>query len=189
VVLSAKRRVFIEEYIRCGWNATEAARRAGYRYPRQQGQRLLTFVDIQTAINARIAERAMGADEVLDRLAEHARGSMADFLDIRNNWVTLDIDRAKQAGVLHLIKKFRQTREGTEVQLYDAQGALELLGKHLGLFKDTIDLRSVDLTRLTDEQLERIANGEDPASVLAATRQSGAGEAPPAEPSGESPAV
>ena len=131
----------------------------------------------------------MGADEVLDRLAEHARGTIADFLEVRDNWVRLDIDQAKGAGVLHLVKKFRQTKQGIEVELYDAQAALQLLGKHHRLFTDSIDVRTIDLTKLTDEQLERIANGEDPASVLATSRQSGAGAAPPAEPGSEGASV
>ena len=170
MALSAKRRVFIEEYIHCGWNATEAARRAGYRCPHSQGSRLLENVEIQAAINARIAERAMGADEILDRLGEHARGTMADFLEVRNNWVRLDIERAQQAGVLHLVKKFRQTKQGTEVELYDAQAALQLLGKHLGLFKEqtehsgtieVIDARSELAARLAAQAARGEAAGGD----------------------------
>ena len=170
MALSAKRRVFIEEYLRC-WNASEAARRAGYRTrANTAGRRLMSNADIQAEIKARIAERAMGADEVLERLAEHARGTMADFLEVRSNWVRLDIEQAKQAGVLHLIKKFRQTKQGTEVELYDAQAALQLLGKHLGLFKDLTELTGKDGGPIQHEEVGLNADQRDRAmSALADT--------------------
>lgn len=80
--LTTKQRVFVEEYLTC-WNASEAARRAGYAAPHNiQGPRLLSNVSIQTEIQRRLAEKAMSANEVLARLAEHARGSMGDFLRV-----------------------------------------------------------------------------------------------------------
>lgn len=40
------------------------------------------------------------------------------------------------------------------------------------------DTFKFDLAQLTDEQLERLANGEDPGAVVGAASQSGAGAAP-----------
>lgn len=50
-MLSLKQKKFCEEYVVSG-NATEAAKRAGYseKTARSQGQRMLTFVDIQNYI-------------------------------------------------------------------------------------------------------------------------------------------
>ena len=92
--LTNKRRVFIEEYLRC-WNATEAARRAEYKHPRRQGARLLSFVDIQKEVERRIEEKAMGANEVLNRLAEQARGDIDECLTtdhgiVMVNWEKLE---------------------------------------------------------------------------------------------------
>lgn len=77
MALSNKRRAFIEEYLIC-WNATEAARKAGYseHTARSQGQRLLTNVDIQAAIEGRINELSMSADEVIVRLTNIARNGL-----------------------------------------------------------------------------------------------------------------
>jgi len=140
----------------------------------------LVNVGIQAAIEERLAELKVGADEVLTRLAEHARGSMADFLEIRGNWVKLDVERASQAGVLHLIKKFRQTKQGTEVELYSAQEALALLGKHHGLFLDKLALTDPSGEReyagLTDEQrVARIAELLDAARVRRDGQAAGSG--------------
>lgn len=44
---------------------------------------------------------------------------------------------------------------------------------------------NVDLTQCTDEQLERLARGEHPLSVLAAARPGGIASAPPASPNGD----
>lgn len=134
--LTGKRKAFVEAYLQC-FNASEAARRAGYKSrANTAGQRLLSNVDIQAAIKDYFAEKAMGTDEVLSRLAAQARGDMTHFLHIDKSWARIDLEKAKEAGMLPLIKKVRQTKAGLEVELYDAQAALQLIGKHLRLFND-----------------------------------------------------
>lgn len=132
MALSNKQRVFVEEYLAC-WNATEAARRAGYAHANVQGSQLLANLSIKEAIQARIAEKAMTADEVLLRLADHARSTMADFV---NDAGDLDLRAAKQKGKLHLVKTYAVTDKSERIELYDAQAALVHLGRHHGLFVD-----------------------------------------------------
>ena len=79
MALTTKRIAFVELYLAC-WNATKAARRAGYKQPHSQGPRLLENVEIQAFIKARLNEHAMGADEVLSRLADIARSETRDSL-------------------------------------------------------------------------------------------------------------
>lgn len=144
--LSNRRRVFVEEYLQC-WNATEAARRAGYAHPNKQGPYLLVNIGIKAVIEARIDELAMSADEVLKRLADHGRADIIAFLDERNE---LSLEKAKDNNVTHLIKKLKQrtveTEAGrfvtTELELHDAQAALVQLGRHHGLFLDRSDITS-----------------------------------------------
>lgn len=173
--LSDKERMFVEAYLQL-WNATAAARKAGYseKTARQQGSRLLTKVDIRQEIETRLAEVAMGANEVLARLAQHARASMADFIEVDDEGKPdIDLSAAKEHGLLHMIKKveIEPTRFGTTyaIEVYDAQAALVHLGRHHGLFKDRDPsdiLKYLDLTKLSDEQLERLSNGEDIYKVL-----------------------
>ena len=72
--LTTKRSIFVEQYLRTS-NASEAARQAGYKHPGSEGHRLLKNAEIQTLIGARVAAVAMGADEVLERLASGIRQS------------------------------------------------------------------------------------------------------------------
>lgn len=138
--LTNKQRLFVEYYLgECNFNAAAAARKAGYsaRTAKEIGRQLLTKLDLQEAIRARLAEAAMGAEEVLARLADQARGTMADFMRLRKDGkAVLDLKRAEAAGKLHLVKELTTGKDGTKVRLYDAQAALVKIGTHHGLFKE-----------------------------------------------------
>lgn len=138
--MNRKQQVFVSEYLKC-WNATEAARRAGYKQPHSQGPRLLENVGVAEAIRARIEEKAMSADEVLLRLAEQARGTMAAFLDENEQ---IDLEAARRADALHLVKSISQSARGIRIELYDAQAALSLIGKAHGLFVDRQEITGAD---------------------------------------------
>jgi phage terminase small subunit len=144
VALSKKQRVFIEEYLKC-WNATEAARRAGYseRYLHTNASKLLQNTTIAEKIQERLNEKAMSADEVLTRLADMARGSIEDFIDLKPGIKSpfLDLSKAQEMGLLHLIKKLKYNAQGKlEIELHDAQAALALLGKHHKLFTEKVEV-------------------------------------------------
>ena len=156
--MNKKQRVFVEEYLQC-WNATEAALRAGYseRTARTQGSRLLTNVDISEEIEKRLKEKAMSADEVLTRLGDMARGDVGDFMDIESMSFHLSLEKAKELGLTHLIKKVKQRttirpKKGgdeeeehwIEVELHDAQAALVHLGRHHKLFTDKQEIGGPD---------------------------------------------
>lgn len=151
-----KQKVFILEYVR-DFNATQAAIRAGYspKTAYSIGQENLRKPEIAAAIRARIDEKAMTADEVLTRLAEHARGDMGDFMDISSMAFGLNLNKAKELGLTRLIHKIKQRtvthidKDGEEeetntieFELYDAQSALAHLGRHHELFTDKTDITS-----------------------------------------------
>ncbi|MBV5322606.1 MAG: PBSX family phage terminase large subunit [Ilumatobacteraceae bacterium] len=84
--LSSKQRVFADEYLKC-FNASEAARRAGYTgRPDVVGPRLLVNVGIKAIVNARIAKSQMSADEALKLLAEQGRATIGTFFKIVEEW-------------------------------------------------------------------------------------------------------
>jgi phage terminase small subunit len=179
MALSAKQKAFINAYLATS-NATEAARQAGYKGDdatlASVGWENLRKPEIADAISKRTSESAMSADEVLKRLAEHARGSMADFVKVNDRGQPyFDLEAAQSAGKLHLVKKLKTktrsinlgkddedesntdeeqadsliTEVTIEFELYDAQSALTLLGKHHKLFVDKLDIThsgSVDFT-------------------------------------------
>ena len=161
--LTKKQRVFIEEYLQC-WNATEAAKRAGYseRTAYSSGQRLLKDVEISDAIKKRISEKAMSADEVLLRLGDMARGDLGDFLDVESMSFDLSLKKAQELGVTHLIKKVKQRtiitqkKDGDEeeqhyieIELHDSQAALEKLGRHHKLFTDKTEITGKEGENIT----------------------------------------
>ena len=131
--LTKKQRIFIDEYLKC-WNATEAARRAGYseKTARAIGCENLTKPDIEAAIKKRLTESAMSAEEVLMRLAEQARGDHAKYTTSAG----IDMKMLVNDGKAHLVKKYVKTPTGTTAEFYDAQAALTLLGKHHKLFTE-----------------------------------------------------
>lgn len=144
MALTDKRQIFVEEYLRT-WNASEAARIAGYAHPGSDGHRLLKISEIAEEIQRIVTERAMSADEVLVRLAAQARGDMSDFVSfvpgIKQPF--LDLAKAHAAGKFGLVKKLKYGKDGeVEFELYDAQAALVQLGKVHKLFVDRQDVNA-----------------------------------------------
>jgi hypothetical protein len=155
--LTYRQRLFVCAYLgTAAGNATEAARAAGYAQPHSQGPRLLANVGIRAAIAAKLAGAALAAEEVLARLSDMASADLADFLAISPKGHRVDLAKARRAGKTHLIKKLSPTRYGLAIELHDARGALELLGKYHGLF-DRIDMGDAKT-----EELEARSAGPDP---------------------------
>lgn len=129
--LSVKERAWVDAYLACGMNQTAASRSMGYKAPEMHGLRMSKNVGVPEAIAERIKAGAMQADEVLYRLAQHARGSLADVLDPEE---PATIAAVLESPRVHLVKSVAETRHGIRVEMYDAQAALEKIGKALGLF-------------------------------------------------------
>jgi len=159
--LSEKHKKFIEEYL-ISWNATAAYRatypKATYDSAGVLGSKLLGNIRIQEEISERLETRVMGANEVLARLADQARGSHYPFIRINpDGFIEFDFSDPEASRHLHLIKKIKTKRqrqitaekkdkasetwehEWVEVELHDPQRALELIGRHHSLFIDRDD--------------------------------------------------
>lgn len=151
--LSPKHRKFCEEYLRL-WNATDAYQAA---YPkssrdsaRRDGSRLLTNADILEEIQRRVEEITLSANEVLARLAEHAKIDYKDFLSVAANG-DVALDMVKAEGKTHLIRRvsqrhtIRTTKDSQtdetvmSLELHDAQAALVQIGKYHKLFTDKVE--------------------------------------------------
>lgn len=117
---------------------------------------MLVNVSVSGLIRERLAEKQMSADEVLVRLSVQARGTMADFIQIgpTGNW-NFDFVAAEEAGKLPLIKKLKETKDGTALELYDAQAALVHIGKAHGLFIERTQVEgTITTAAVTPEQLQ-----------------------------------
>jgi hypothetical protein len=139
MALSNKQQVFVSEYLTC-WNASEAARRAGYNGKSNViGSQLLANLSISDEIKRRVDEITMSANEALVRLTDEARSSVAYFLKPDS----LEIDPLKVHELGHLIKSLSWTANGPKIELYDAQAALVHIGRAHKIFDSgpiTIDL-------------------------------------------------
>lgn len=139
--LTGKQQAFIDHYLEC-LNATEAARRAGYQGNDATlaavGYENLRKPQISVVIEKHWAAHGVTAEEVISRLTEQARVSVEDFIDIiePGRVMILNLEKAKDQGKLHLIKKLYWTEQGPRLELHDSQRALELIGKTMGLFTD-----------------------------------------------------
>lgn len=162
--LTMKRRVFIDAYMINGFNATQAALTAGYseNTAYSQGARLLKNVEIRNEIQRLMREHTMSAEEVLARLTEHGRGDMGDIYDDATG--SLDWRKARMLGKTSLIKRFKQTTVTTddtethtfEVELYDVQKALQLLGKYHEIFADKLKVEDWRSEAIADIRAGRV---------------------------------
>lgn len=140
--LNARQKLFIDEYL-VDLNATQAAIRAGYskRTARSQGQRLLTNVDIQQAIEKRMKEKEeeliMKQNEILIRLSEQARREAIDYQIVLTEKPRFD----DNGNFLGIEKKPEVVQVPTQNK--DAIKALELLGKRYVLWTEKQQVENI----------------------------------------------
>ena len=136
--LSPKQQMFVVEYL-VDLNATQAAIRAGYSAKTAEwvGPRMVTKSHVTKAIQVAMAEREQRTEITQDK-------------------VLGDLETVKRDAM-------QPKEDGKGMRNYSAAlKALELMGKHLGLFKDKVELTGgLDrpITALTREELMRIACG------------------------------
>lgn len=127
--LTPKQQAFADYYIETG-NATEAARRAGYKKPNVQGSQNLEKLSIKSYIEERVKaldeKRIAKGEEVLQYLTKVMRGEEKDQF-------------------------------GLDPSLQDRTKAAELLGKRYRLFVDKVE-QKVDATVNSTAKLDSILN-------------------------------
>jgi len=162
--LNDRQQLFAKEYL-VDLNATQAAIRAGYseKTAYSIGQRLLKKVEIVAAIQARRAVMSekleITQERVLQELAAIAFADVSDYVNVETEQVdawgihpitgevcliptgwrqcvkvinTKELPKRKRAALASI----KQGSNGIEIKLYDRHRALELLGKHLGMFEN-----------------------------------------------------
>ena len=195
MALTDKQKRFCDEYL-IDLNATQAAIRAGYspKTAEQTASRLLRNVKVQEYIAKRQKELSRSTEitqeRVIKELALIAFSNNADYAHVVEKKMQVEAGGAlvdvldkdgkpvmyrtvepvlteelteEQKRALAVIKK---GRDGLEVKSCDKVKALELLGKHLGIFTDKIEANVNDTTRSELQELlaQRKARGELDAS-------------------------
>lgn len=160
MTLTNKQRIFVEEYLKC-WNATAAAKAAGYseKTARAIGHENLTHPDIAAEIDRRKAEIIMATDEALIRLGEQARSAHTVYI---HDDGSIDLPGLKAAGLMHLVKSTRWDRDGRlVVEFYDAQAALDKLLKTKGAYIERHELSGPGGAPIAITKIEVIAPADN----------------------------
>lgn len=169
MALSPRKTAFINYYIIKGWNATDAAKKAGYseKTAYSIGSRLLKNVEVSEEIDKRLNELTMSASEALFRLNQHAKGDLGQFID-------LSMEELRDHEQSHILKKVRvktvtyknkdkpdEIEHTMELELYDAQSALKEILKirRIDMGKPTESTQhnhTVKFSNLSDDELDNL---------------------------------
>lgn len=139
--MTPKQQIFVSEYL-IDLNATKAAERAGYAksYARRASYDLLRKPAVAAAVAAGMAARARRTEIDADRvLREYANLAFVDIrrlvkqskdggIELRALW---EIPDADAAAITHLWQTSRGN--GLRIRLSDKCGALDAMGRHLGI--------------------------------------------------------
>ncbi len=152
--LIPKQLQFCKEYI-IDLNATQAAIRAGYskKTARQKAHNLFTIVyihdEIERLVEARSKRTEITADRVLQELAAISFIDFKDMFDENGNMLEIHkmpenirrsiggITVTSTANGKGIDKVFWETKN---IKIIDKKGTLELIGRHLAMFKDNLNL-------------------------------------------------
>ena len=160
--LTAKQKRFAEEYL-IDLNATQAAIRAGYKVSKKKsaneiGSQLLKNTQVSAEIEKAMAERSrrtgVNQDRVIQELARIAFVNPQNIINAEDASVRVDATEDDLACIQSVKVKTSYSDKGDmterEVKLNDKIKALELLGKHLGMFKDTVNVEIEPVTIVND---------------------------------------
>jgi phage terminase small subunit len=147
--LTPKQKAFCEEYL-IDLNATQAAIRAGYSPATAKDieSQNLAKLNIRAYIDKAMAERSkrtgINQDRVIRELARIAFVNANDVIDIDEATLKQGATEDDTAAIASVKVKTIPTKDGEgterEIKLTDKLKALELLGKHLGMFKDKVEV-------------------------------------------------
>ena len=166
--MTEKQKIFADEYL-IDLNATRAYKVA---YPSvkkdetaaQAGSRMLRNVKVADYIQNRMQERQkrteITQDRVLEELAAIAFSRATDFAEVRNGRVIIKNTAELTEEQIKAIAGIKKGKFGIELKLNDKEKALELLGRHLGMFKDKVEVSCLeDEKKKLDDILRQMRGG------------------------------
>lgn len=154
--VTEKQRIFADEYL-IDLNATRAYREAYPTVKKDEtaavnGSKLLRNTKVAEYISERMKDRQkrteITQDRVVQELAAIAFARATDYAEVRYNGVNSTVvikptaelsDQQKGA-----IAGIKEGANGIEIKLNDKEKALELLGRHLGMFKDKVEVSGMN---------------------------------------------
>ena len=150
--MTEKQKIFADEYL-IDLNATRAYRKAYPSVKRdetaaQAGSRMLRNVKVAVYIQERMQERQkrteITQDRVLQELAAIAFAKATDYAEVKDECVKIKDTKDLDEQQIRAIAGIKEGKFGIEVKLNDKEKALELLGRHLGMFKDKVEVSGLE---------------------------------------------
>ena len=166
--MTEKQKIFADEYL-IDLNATRAYKVA---YPSvkkdetaaQAGSRMLRNVKVAAYIQERMEERQkrteITQDRVLEELAAIAFAKAINYAEIKGECVRIKDTDTLDEQQIRAIAGIKEGKFGIELKLNDKEKALELLGRHLGMFKDKVEVSGLeDEKKKLGDILEQLRGG------------------------------
>lgn len=174
MALTAKQKIFADEYL-IDLNATRAYKVAYPKVKKDEtakaaASRMLTNVNVAAHVEKRMKDREkrteITQDMVLKELAKIGFADVTDFVTIEDKGIlrvvqvkTTDEMPGDKMGAIAGIK---EGANGIEIKLNDKGKALELIGRHLGMFKDKLEVSGVLETEISklDDLVKQMHGGD-----------------------------
>lgn len=146
--MTEKQKIFADEYL-IDLNATRAYRVAYPSVKKDEtaasaAARMLRSVKVAKYITERMEERQrrteITQDMVLQELAAIAFARVTDYVSVMGGMAQVkDTDQLSDSQIA-AIAGIKETQNGIEVKLGSKEKTLELLGRHLGMWNDKLDV-------------------------------------------------
>ena len=146
--MTAKQKIFADEYL-IDLNATRAYRVAYPSVKKDEtaasaAARMLRNVKVAKYITERMEERQrrteITQDMVLQELAAIAFARVTDYVSVMGGMVQVKDTGQLSDSQIAAIAGIKETQNGIEVKLGSKEKTLELLGRHLGMWNDKLDV-------------------------------------------------
>ena len=150
--MTEKQKIFADEYL-IDLNATRAYRVAYPSVKKDEtaaaaAARMLRNVKVAAYIQERMQERQkrteITQDRVLQELAAIAFAKATDYAEIKNECVRIKYTAELDEQQVRALAGIEEGKFGIKVKLNDKEKALELLGRHLGMFKDKLEVSGLE---------------------------------------------
>ena len=151
--MTKKQKRFVDEYL-IDLNITQAAIRAGYspKTAYSIGSENLKKPEIRACIEKAMAERSkrtgINQDRIIMELAKIGLLNPKDLVDFDEATVKEEAAEEDLAAIASVRVKRFPTKDGEgierEIKMHDKIKALELLGRHFGMFKDKVEVSGLE---------------------------------------------
>ncbi len=168
--MTKKQKRFVEEYL-IDLNATQAAIRAGYSPETAYsiGSENLKKPEIRACIEKAMAERSkrtgINQDRIIMELAKIGLLNPKDLVDFDEATVKEEATEEDLAAIASVRVKRFPTKDGEgierEIKMHDKTKALELLGRHFGMFKDKVEVSGLEEEKKKLDDILLQMSGDD----------------------------